>query len=143
VRAVCASVLAEESYALFFWLSSAGIAIAARMPMIRITTRSSISVKPPSSRTPRVESFLIKPLLSARSGSRRGMPLITACGPTMYMGITTHMARVYENLQLDAQAENLRPVLILTVSRRYRYPYRGYPADGPIKRDPRRCPGRA
>ncbi len=35
--------------ALLFWLRNDGIAIAARMPMIRITTRSSMRVKPPSS----------------------------------------------------------------------------------------------
>src|SRR5690349_13311391 len=49
VAAVRASDLALESYALPFWLRKAGMAIAARMPMIRITTRSSIRVKPFSS----------------------------------------------------------------------------------------------
>src|SRR6266550_2641002 len=49
VSAVRASSFAEESDALLFWLRNDGIAIAARMPMIRITTRSSIRVKPPSS----------------------------------------------------------------------------------------------
>ena len=38
-----------ESCALARWLRNAGRAIAARMPMIRMTTRSSMSVKPFSS----------------------------------------------------------------------------------------------
>src|SRR5665213_2775449 len=49
--AVCASSLAAASTALLFWLRNDGIAIAARMPMIRMTTNSSISVKPASSPT--------------------------------------------------------------------------------------------
>src|ERR1700704_2586754 len=49
VAAVRASDLAWASFALPFWFRNDGMAIAARMPMIRITTRSSISVKPPSS----------------------------------------------------------------------------------------------
>ena len=44
-----ASSFAEASVALLFWLRNDGMAIAARMPMIRITTRSSMRVKPPSS----------------------------------------------------------------------------------------------
>jgi hypothetical protein len=43
-------LLAAASVALLFWLRNDGIAIAARMPMIRITTRSSISVNPRSPR---------------------------------------------------------------------------------------------
>src|ERR1700683_5525473 len=42
-------VLAAESLALLVWLRNAGMAIAARMPTIRMTTSSSIRVKPPSS----------------------------------------------------------------------------------------------
>jgi hypothetical protein len=42
-----ASSFAEASVALLFWLRNDGIATAARMPMIRMTTRSSIRVKPP------------------------------------------------------------------------------------------------
>src|SRR5207248_7405977 len=49
VWAVRAEVFAAASLALPFWLMNDGIAIAARMPMIRMTTRSSIRVKPPSS----------------------------------------------------------------------------------------------
>jgi hypothetical protein len=49
VAAVRARDFAEASLALLFWLRNDGMAIAARMPMIRITTRSSISVKPFSS----------------------------------------------------------------------------------------------
>src|SRR5437773_6945831 len=41
--------LASASLPLLLWFRNEGIAIAARMPMIRITTRSSISVKPLSS----------------------------------------------------------------------------------------------
>src|ERR1700730_617418 len=43
------STFADASLALLFWFRNDGIAIAARMPMIRMTTRSSIRVKPPSS----------------------------------------------------------------------------------------------
>src|SRR3954469_21447067 len=49
--AVCvvrASALAFESSPLPFWLRNEGMAMAARIPMIRITTRSSMSVKPSS-----------------------------------------------------------------------------------------------
>ena len=49
VWAVRASSFADASVALLFWLRNDGMAIAARMPMIRMTTRSSIRVKPPSS----------------------------------------------------------------------------------------------
>ena len=49
VCAVRAISLACASFALVFWFRNDGIAIAARMPMIRITTRSSIRVKPFSS----------------------------------------------------------------------------------------------
>src|SRR5437764_3608978 len=45
-----ASDFALASFALLRWLRKLGRAIAARMPMIRITTRSSIRVKPLSSR---------------------------------------------------------------------------------------------
>jgi hypothetical protein len=40
------SDLAEVDFALFFWLRKAGMAIAARMPMMIMTTSSSMSVKP-------------------------------------------------------------------------------------------------
>jgi len=49
VWAVRASSFAEASFALLFWFRNEGIAIAARMPMIRMTTRSSIRVKPAAS----------------------------------------------------------------------------------------------
>ena len=49
VWAVRTLLLASESCALARWLRKAGRAIAARMPMIRMTTRSSMSVKPFSS----------------------------------------------------------------------------------------------
>jgi hypothetical protein len=39
---------ADESLALPFWFRKAGIAIAARIPRINITTRSSIRVNPDS-----------------------------------------------------------------------------------------------
>src|SRR6059058_3248551 len=48
---------ASESWPFFCWPRKAGRAIAARMPMIRITTRSSIRVKPFSSLLIRWESF--------------------------------------------------------------------------------------
>ena len=43
---VLTSDLAEVDFALFFWLRNAGMAIAARMPMMIMTTSSSMSVKP-------------------------------------------------------------------------------------------------
>ena len=43
---VVTSAFAEVSPAFFFWLRNVGMAIAARMPMMIITTRSSIRVKP-------------------------------------------------------------------------------------------------
>ena len=49
VSAVRASSFACDAVALLFWDRNDGMAIAARMPMIRITTKSSMSVKPPSS----------------------------------------------------------------------------------------------
>src|SRR3954447_21861332 len=49
--------LASASWPFFCWPRKAGRAIAARMPMIRITTRSSMSVKPFSSPLIRWESF--------------------------------------------------------------------------------------
>src|SRR3954466_1101094 len=49
--------LASASWPFFCWPRKAGRAIAARMPMIRITTRSSMSVKPFSSLLIRWESF--------------------------------------------------------------------------------------
>src|SRR3954454_570888 len=52
-----AADLASESWPFFCWPRKAGRAIAARMPMIRITTRSSMSVKPFSSLLIRWESF--------------------------------------------------------------------------------------
>src|SRR4051812_9019079 len=48
---------ASASWPFFCWPRKAGRAIAARMPMIRITTRSSMSVKPFSSLLIRWESF--------------------------------------------------------------------------------------
>jgi len=51
VSAVRASSLAEASLAFAFWPMKAGMAMAERMPMIRMTTSSSIRVKPPSSLT--------------------------------------------------------------------------------------------
>src|SRR3954465_5114060 len=58
---------ASESWPFFCWPRKAGRAIAARMPMIRITTRSSMSVKPFSSLLIRWESFRsIALLLGAR-----------------------------------------------------------------------------
>src|SRR4029079_6137235 len=47
--AVTAEDLASASLPLLRWFRNEGMAIAARMPMIRITTRSSIRVKPFSS----------------------------------------------------------------------------------------------
>ena len=44
-----ASDFADESCALALWPRNVGSAIAARMPMIRMTTSSSMSVKPSSS----------------------------------------------------------------------------------------------
>src|SRR4051794_21559872 len=41
-----ASAFAEVSCAFFFWFKNSGMAIAARMPMMIMTTRSSMSVKP-------------------------------------------------------------------------------------------------
>ena len=49
VAALRTRLCAEASFAFWVWLRNSGIAIAARMPMIRITTRSSMRVKPPSS----------------------------------------------------------------------------------------------
>src|SRR3954464_7852216 len=49
--------LESASWPFFCWPRKAGRAIAARMPMIRITTRSSMSVKPFSSLLIRWESF--------------------------------------------------------------------------------------
>ena len=43
---VATSDLAEVDFALFFWLRNAGMAMAARMPMMIMTTSSSMSVKP-------------------------------------------------------------------------------------------------
>src|SRR5579871_6262634 len=54
-----ASSFAAASDALFFWLRNDGIAIAARMPMIRITTSSSISVNPRSFLVLRVSHCII------------------------------------------------------------------------------------
>src|SRR4029450_6705143 len=47
--AVVTCVLASASVPFCLWFRKDGIAIAARMPMIRITTRSSIRVNPLSS----------------------------------------------------------------------------------------------
>src|SRR2546425_12697701 len=47
--AVTAVDLASASLPLLLWFRNEGIAIAARMPMIKMTTRSSIRVKPFSS----------------------------------------------------------------------------------------------
>src|SRR5436190_23045198 len=52
-----ASDFADASWPFCCWPRKAGRAIAARMPMIRITTRSSMSVKPFSSPLIRWESF--------------------------------------------------------------------------------------
>src|SRR5437868_784227 len=43
------SLFAPVSWALFFWFRNSGMAIAARMPMMIMTTRSSIRVNPRSS----------------------------------------------------------------------------------------------
>src|SRR3954454_24109109 len=61
---------ASESWPFFCWPRKAGRAIAARMPMIRITTRSSMSVKPFSSLLIRWESFrsMVTPPWSLWSG---------------------------------------------------------------------------
>jgi hypothetical protein len=48
VSAVLASSFAEASFAFFVSLRKDGIAIAARMPTIRITTSNSINVNPRS-----------------------------------------------------------------------------------------------
>jgi len=48
VWAVLAADFADASLAFCVWLKNDGIAIAARMPRISITTRSSTSVKPAS-----------------------------------------------------------------------------------------------
>src|SRR3954469_18206619 len=65
-----AADLASESWPFFCWPRKAGRAIAARMPMIRITTRSSMSVKPFSSLLIRWESFrsMVTPPWSLWSG---------------------------------------------------------------------------
>src|SRR5665213_2410071 len=44
----CRSDLALVEYAFFFWLKKTGIAIAAKIPMMIMTTRSSMRVKPSS-----------------------------------------------------------------------------------------------
>jgi hypothetical protein len=49
VTALRTSALAAESFALSDWPRKVGRAIAARTPMIRMTTRSSMRVKPSSS----------------------------------------------------------------------------------------------
>src|SRR3954467_2055668 len=56
--------LASASWPFCCWPRKAGRAIAARMPMMRITTRSSMSVKPFSSLLIRWESFrsMLRPL---------------------------------------------------------------------------------
>src|SRR3954468_14684182 len=61
---------ASASWPFFCWPRKAGRAIAARMPMIRITTRSSIRVKPFSSLLIRWESFrsMVTPPWSLWSG---------------------------------------------------------------------------
>ncbi len=46
MRALRTAALASVSCAFVRWLRNAGSAIAARIPMIRMTTRSSIRVKP-------------------------------------------------------------------------------------------------
>ena len=46
VWAVCAISFELESLALFLWLKNVGIAIAARIPMMSMTTSSSIRVNP-------------------------------------------------------------------------------------------------
>jgi hypothetical protein len=48
--AVCAEMMSDlvlASWPLPFWLRNAGMATAAKIPMMRITTRSSMRVKPP------------------------------------------------------------------------------------------------
>jgi hypothetical protein len=55
--ALRASDLAEASWPFFCWPRNEGRAIAARMPMIRMTTRSSMSVKPCSSFAQLVEHW--------------------------------------------------------------------------------------
>src|SRR3954451_1718915 len=67
---------ASESWPFFCWPRKAGRAIAARMPMIRITTRSSMSVKPFSSPLIRWESFrsMFTPPWSLWSGQTPRQP---------------------------------------------------------------------
>src|SRR3954468_9998974 len=57
------SALAAESWAFLRWLRNTGIAIAARMPMMMMTTRSSMRVKPPSrsSRALRIRASIALP----------------------------------------------------------------------------------
>src|SRR3954469_23923113 len=68
--------LASASWPFFCWPRKAGRAIAARMPMIRITTRSSMSVKPFSSPLIRWESFrsIVTPPWSLWSGQTPRQP---------------------------------------------------------------------
>src|SRR3954471_23366481 len=67
---------ASASWPFFCWPRKAGRAIAARMPMIRITTRSSMSVKPFSSPLIRWESFrsIVTPPWSLWSGQTPRQP---------------------------------------------------------------------
>ena len=63
--AVTATDLASASLPLLRWFRNEGMAIAARMPMIRMTTRSSIRVKPFSlwARSRRFRNMLGTPLI--------------------------------------------------------------------------------
>ena len=63
VRALRTADLASVSWAFVRWFRNAGRAIAARIPMIRITTSSSTSVKPRWSRKRRdVGGQAIRPI---------------------------------------------------------------------------------
>ena len=97
VCAVRAISLACASFALVFWFRNDGIAIAARMPMIRMTTRSSIRVKPFSSWArrrslesmdpPRIGDWVISPDPLVHSQSRlRQLSLDGNPTPSVFRG---------------------------------------------------------
>ena len=69
VRAVVSITLVSVSMPRSRWFMNAGIAIAARMPMMRMTTRSSTSVKPSSSL-----KWGREPIMSLRSHQRPVAP---------------------------------------------------------------------
>jgi len=80
-RALRTADLASVSCALVRWLRNAGSAIAARIPMIRITTISSISVKPRFSRS-RCRALRAMPPSTADEGdSFSGGQIRSASGP--------------------------------------------------------------